>query len=555
MIGVIATEAEHSLVREFFELFKTPWEFYRAGRPYEVLICSGDTFQKSEAKLVLVYGSGEKPFDRESKTQIHSQRHNAVLRLGENRIPIYGECAAFNSGGVHVLTDENTQAAVALRFKSGNQTFVRIGFDLFPEIRHLLTCGQPPTHAQIPTLELHVAFLRDLIVNCSIPLVEIPPVPVGHGFMACLTHDVDHAGIRSHKCDHTIVGFLYRAIIGSMIQVCRGRMSVEQLGVNWLAVFRLPFVYLGLAKDFWRQWDRYSQIEEGLGSTFFVIPFKDNPGQGVNNPKAARRATRYDIGDIADEIRKLRSAGSEIGLHGIDAWLDSARGRVERERIARETGASEVGVRMHWLCYDEKSPLALEAAGFSYDSTSGYNECVGYRAGTVQAFGPMGTMRLLELPMHVMDTALFYPSRMNLSPAAAEGVVNGLVENASRFGGVLTINWHDRSIAPERLWDDIYVKLLQELKRRGAWFPTAGRAVAWFRKRRSAVIENVAWEGKALRVKASVDSGADNLPGLIIRIHRPRAVQTDGARQTDPAGGFVDIAFNGVMDECVALQN
>ena len=31
MIGVIADPAEHDVVREFFELFKTPWEFYRSG--------------------------------------------------------------------------------------------------------------------------------------------------------------------------------------------------------------------------------------------------------------------------------------------------------------------------------------------------------------------------------------------------------------------------------------------------------------------------------------------------------------------------------------------
>ena len=29
MIGVIADPAEADVVREFFELFKTPWEFYR----------------------------------------------------------------------------------------------------------------------------------------------------------------------------------------------------------------------------------------------------------------------------------------------------------------------------------------------------------------------------------------------------------------------------------------------------------------------------------------------------------------------------------------------
>jgi hypothetical protein len=32
MIGIIANPTEHSVVREFFELFKTPWEFYRSDR-------------------------------------------------------------------------------------------------------------------------------------------------------------------------------------------------------------------------------------------------------------------------------------------------------------------------------------------------------------------------------------------------------------------------------------------------------------------------------------------------------------------------------------------
>ena len=42
MIGVIADSAEQNVVREFFELFKTPWEFYRRDRQYDVLLCAGD---------------------------------------------------------------------------------------------------------------------------------------------------------------------------------------------------------------------------------------------------------------------------------------------------------------------------------------------------------------------------------------------------------------------------------------------------------------------------------------------------------------------------------
>jgi hypothetical protein len=149
--------------------------------------------------------------------------------------------------------------------------------------------------------------------------------------------------------------------------------------------------------------------------------------------------------------------------------------------------------------------------------------------------------------MHIMDTALFFPSHMNLSPGEAEVVVNGLVENACRFGGALTINWHDRSIAPERLWGDFYVKLLGKLRCRGAWFPTATQAVSWFSKRRSAVIESVAFEGRTIHVKAAKLMGHEDLPGLSLRIHNPPT------QRPEPGIGFVDVAFNDDLDETLEL--
>ncbi len=78
---------------------------------------------------------------------------------------------------------------------------------------------------------------------------------------------------------------------------------------------------------------------------------------------------------------------------------------------------------MHWLYYDQNSPKKLEEAGATYDSTCGYNDAVGYRAGTTQVHKPLSATHLLELPLHVMDTALFYPSRMELSPARAASVL------------------------------------------------------------------------------------------------------------------------------------
>src|SRR4029434_2362523 len=101
-------------------------------------------------------------------------------------------------------------------------------------------------------------------------------------------------------------------------------------------------------------------------------------------------------------------------------------------------------------------------------------------------YRPLGTTSLMELPLHIMDTALFYPDYLDLDPVSARSVVHNIFDHVSRCGGVITLNWHDRSIGPERCWKDFYLWMLDELKRRGAWFPTAAQAVAWFRKRRAA---------------------------------------------------------------------
>jgi peptidoglycan/xylan/chitin deacetylase (PgdA/CDA1 family) len=331
-------------------------------------------------------------------------------------------------------------------------------------------------------------------------------------------------------------------------------MSIRQLLANWVAALSLPFVHCGLAKDFWCQLDRYLEIEKGLTSTFFVIPRKGDPGQDANGPCPSKRSARYDVADIADQLHHLHSAGHEIGLHGIDAWRDSAKGREELEVISLVTGELEIGVRMHWLFFDESSPVTLEKAGFSYDSTVGYNETVGYRAGTTQAFKQMATARLLELPMHIMDTAMFYPDYMDLSPKEARAVIRPLVENAVRFGGVVTVNWHDRSIAPERLWDASYVELVGELKSRGAWFSTAAQSVAWFRKRRSAAFERVNHGSEEIQVMAAANEGDTELPGLRVRVHD--ACNRDARHAMGPQCEcvFEDLSFNPAGETRITLK-
>src|SRR6266446_7185122 len=112
MIGVLADTAQSSVVREFFELFKTPWEFYREGPHYDGLICSNTEPPSSFAKLVLIYGARPKSFDREKGIEIRSQHSDSVISCKGKRIPIYGNCLTFVGRAAHGLIDEGDQASV-----------------------------------------------------------------------------------------------------------------------------------------------------------------------------------------------------------------------------------------------------------------------------------------------------------------------------------------------------------------------------------------------------------------------------------------------------------
>ncbi|MGO9138295.1 MAG: hypothetical protein ACLQBC_11580 [Syntrophales bacterium] len=540
MIGVISKESEKEIVREFFELFKVPWEFYDEDRHYSVVISTLESLKAADATLVVLYNSEKIKFDIDNGININTlPKGNVQLAYGGHQFPIYGNISSLDTS-IDTVTrlEASTGPVVGIEINKDDSKIIRIGFDLFQEINFLLTSGQSVSFSHIPTLDLHISMLREWILEFGLPLVEIPPVPAGYNFSCCLTHDIDFTGIRMHKFDHTLLGFLYRASFGSLLHALKGEISWSKLCENWKAVFLLPAVYTGLAKDFWMQFNSYTEVEEDFPSTFFIIPFKNHAGINNGNPKHAIRAARYDVSDVKEEIQYLLSHGREIGVHGIDAWYDAEKGRKEFARIHEATEISEIGIRMHWLYFNNESPKYLEDAGFFYDSSVGYNDAIGYRGGTTQVYRPIGLKKLLELPLNVQDTALFFPDRMALSEEKAWPMIDALLENAERYGGVLTINWHDRSMVPERLWGDFYIKILENLKKSRVWIDKASHVVRWFNKRRSVLFEEVCFLQDSLKFHI-VSKGDSDVPDLVLRVYLPKT------------GKVIDTNFSSLKEEHV----
>lgn len=178
MIGVIASVAQHAVIREFFELFKTPWEFYREGKAYEVLLCSGngDGNDIGNARAVISYSSEILHSHQEEVDVSATRQVGRSLRYCGRELPVYGESITFEAGPAWLVDRDSRKPAIHLTRRNGT-VFSRVGYDLFEEVRTLITEGQPAVNASTPSLELHIAILRDLIVGSGVSLVEIRRFP------------------------------------------------------------------------------------------------------------------------------------------------------------------------------------------------------------------------------------------------------------------------------------------------------------------------------------------------------------------------------------------
>ena len=162
-------------------------------------------------------------------------------------------------------------------------------------------------------------------------------------------------------------------------------------------------------------------------------------------------------------------------------------------------------------------------------------------AGTTQVYKPLEAIGIFELPLHAMDTSMFYPNYLHLSASQASVRLQEIADHAARFGGCMTINWHDRSVAPERQWDGCYRDLIQDLESRGAWFATADQAVRWFGKRRTAVLGINAVTLPTVLNESFADNDDGHLPGVSLRTYSPEVLSDK------ITGGYVRMATADIL--------
>ena len=237
----------------------------------------------------------------------------------------------------------------------------------------------------------------------------------------------------------------------------------------------------------------------------------------------------------------LIEGGWEVGVHGIDNWKRVEKGEEELKRIFKfKLTNSKVGTRIHWLFFDEDTWKRLDDAGYYYDTSFGYNEDVGLRAGTLQVYQPRGVKNLVELPLNIQDVSLFRRKYLNLSEEEAKRRCAEIFDYAKKYGGVVTLLWHQVSLASPHDWGEFYRYLVEKGLKEGAWVTRAVDVVDWFKMRRNVRIGYVKDENK-LEIRLRGLDMREGIPKIRLRIHvEPERIKK--INEEYAAGdGYVDV--------------
>ena len=170
-----------------------------------------------------------------------------------------------------------------------------------------------------------------------------------------------------------------------------------------------------------------------------------------NSPKS-EWDSGYDLTmkPVREVVSQLKNEGVELGVHpGYYTFNDPRRLSDEVEHICKVIGETTVGGRQHFLRWHPRTWLDWEKCGLAYDSTVGFSDHIGFRAGTCVPYRPWSLelnreINLLEIPLVAMDVTLAY--YMRLTPEESVARLLQCAERCKIVGGVFTLLWHNRSL-------------------------------------------------------------------------------------------------------------
>jgi len=266
------------------------------------------------------------------------------------------------------------------------------------------------------------------------------------GFEILLSHDVDNVNSRN------IYVFLHN---------CKDLIK----GKNRPFMNRANTFIKDIIKNRHLQIDNYIKLEKNNNakSEFYFI-------EGEKH----RLGKRYELSDISDQINNLKNNEEfVIGLHTNFFSYDS------RERISEEIKAIEengnvkvTSCRNHYLRFSVPSTwYNLSGAGIIFDSTIGYSDSNGFRAGTTQSYVPYDVnndslINIYEIPLIVMDGVVM---EKNISFDEKWKEIKDRIDKVIDYKGTSSVLWHQRVIFDEE-YKLMYIKIMEYINEKEGKF-------------------------------------------------------------------------------------
>lgn len=333
--------------------------------------------------------------------------------------------------------------------------------------------GRPPVHG-------YCELLRRLLWGDTAPEGCMPTWPCGKSHAVALTHDVDSPE---------------RAVLarGLVAEIVRGRtIPRRQAYYAFRGELAARGWYEGLIASTTkrREWDFAHWVREesriGARSAFFFAPTRREQGHphDVHYDLSRHRYRRV--------MRQLIEGGFEVGLHVGYATRWSRPAVAPQARRVEALGGGKVsGVRHHYLQLNHDDPMSSlaehAAAGLQYDTSIGFNDAPGFRAGLALPFRPWhpqhGTLEsFVELPMTLADMHL----PRGDGDVARERVLAHL-RQVRQLGGLAVLNWHVGHWSSDSAWREAYLAACEHLAAdHDAWIATPREIADWWRKRAAA---------------------------------------------------------------------
>jgi len=230
---------------------------------------------------------------------------------------------------------------------------------------------------------------------------------------------------------------------------------------------------------------RWIELEKewGQSSTFFAF--------------CGERSHKFDpvykLSKLERQIEMIKRKGFELALH---TGVESYRGNgisLSKRQMENISGMEIRGIRPHYLSasFPEYWQAARDAS-FAYSSSLGYDNRIGHFAGVDLPIIPFDkrndkAIDIVEFPIAMMDCGLIGNDRADSVDADKRGVE--LIESASRSGGLIVMDWHQRTFYNRDYpgWVSLFVRMAELARERGACFvrldEMAGRVMGRFRNR------------------------------------------------------------------------